>query len=80
MWTARENFIEDKRAESFIFSVDDCEVLPIKPEFKKYAVHGGLNWGFGRGDLTISEECNKASISWADVGHVYQGLSTRLNQ
>jgi hypothetical protein len=63
-----------------LFSIDDCEVLPIKPEFKKYSVHGGVNWGFGRGDLCVSEEGNKASINWADAGHVYQGLSTRLNQ
>lgn len=80
MWTQYEEFVDDKRGESFLFSIDDCEILPIKPEFKKFSVKGGVNWSFGRGDLCVSEEGNKAAINWADVGYVYQGLSTRLNQ
>ena len=72
----RENFVEDKYAESFLSSVDDYEILSIKPEFKKYAVYEGLNWGFARGDLTISDEYNKASIKRADIEQVYQGIGS----
>jgi hypothetical protein len=31
MFTASEEYIEDKRAESFLFSLDESEIMPIKP-------------------------------------------------
>ena len=48
------------------------KTLPIKPQYRRYAVKGGTVWGFGRGDLTVSEECHKACISWAEIGRVYE--------
>jgi hypothetical protein len=72
----RQNFVEDKHTESFLSSVNDYEILSIKPEFKKYAVYEGLDWGFGRGDLTISDEFNKALIKWAGIDQVFQGIGS----
>ncbi len=46
--------------------------LPIKEEYKKYAIKGGNNLWFGRGDLVIADECHKGNISWASVGRAYQ--------
>lgn len=72
MFTPTGEYIEDKKGESFLFSLDEGEIMPIKMELRRFAIKGGVNWGFGRGDLVVSEECQKGGISWADVGHVYR--------
>jgi hypothetical protein len=60
-----EENIENRNITAFIFSIDHNQILHLKEEYKKYAIKGGINFGFGRGDLLISDECHKGNISWA---------------
>ena len=47
-------------------------ILPIKDEYRRYSIRGGNCIWFGRGDLVISDECNKGNISWAETGRAYK--------
>ena len=46
--------------------------MPLKEEYKKFAIKGGTHFGFGQGDLLISDECHKGNISWAEIGRTYK--------
>lgn len=72
MFPKNETYEEDNRGRSFLFSVDHRVRMPIREEFKKFAIKGGSNLWFGRGDLVIADECNKGNISWAQIGRAYQ--------
>lgn len=72
MFPKNDHYEEDNRCRSFLFSLDHCARLPIKEEYKKFAIKGGTNLWFGRGDLVIADECNKGNISWAQIGRAYQ--------
>lgn len=67
-----EDYSEYRDVHSFLFSLDHRQVLPLKEEYKKYAIKGGVNFGFGQGDLLISDECNKGNINWAEIGRTYK--------
>lgn len=72
MFPKEERYEADMRCKSFLFSLDDRVILPLKEESKKYSIRGGSNLWFGRGDLAISDECHKANISWAEIGRAYE--------
>lgn len=46
---------DQKDVETYIFSLDHNQLLSIKEQYKKYAIKGGVNFGFGQGDLLISD-------------------------
>ena len=75
MFPREERYEEDTRCESFLFSLDERVRLPLKENYKKYAVKGGSNLWFGRGDLAISDECHKGNLSWAEIGRAYEAPS-----
>lgn len=72
MFPKEEVYQEDIRCTSFLFSLDDRIRIPLKEEYKKFAIKGGDNLWFGRGDLAISNECHKANISWSELGRAYE--------
>lgn len=65
MFPKAEQYVEDRKGLSFLFSLDNRMRLPIKQEYKRYAIKGGEHLWFGRGDLVIANECHKGNISWA---------------
>jgi hypothetical protein len=64
--------VENRNITAFLFSLDHAQLLHLKEEYKKFAIKGGINFGFGRGDLLISDECHKGNISWAEIGRAYK--------
>jgi predicted N-acyltransferase len=50
-----DNLLEFRTVDAFLFSLDHKERLPLKEEYRRYALKGGLNFGFGQGDLLISD-------------------------
>lgn len=60
-----EEDFERRHSHSFLFSLDHSQLLHLKEDRRQYTLKGGKNFGFGRGDLLISDECNKGNISWA---------------
>jgi hypothetical protein len=47
--------VENRNITAFLFSLDHKQLLHLKDEYKKFAIKGGINFGFGRGDLLISD-------------------------
>lgn len=50
-----EDNMENRSIYSFLFSLNHKQILYLKEEYRKYAILGGKNFGFGRGDLLISD-------------------------
>jgi len=55
MFPKTEEYVQDDKLESFLFSLDDSCMLPLKEEYRQYSIRGGKNFCFGRGDLAISD-------------------------
>lgn len=72
MFPRDKHYEEDNRCRSFLFSLDYRVLLPLKEEFKQYAIKGGSHLWFGMGDLVISDDCNKGNMSWANIGRAYE--------
>ena len=53
MFPKEEGYEEDTKCESFIFSLDENVRLPLKESYRKFAIKGGQNLWFERGDLVV---------------------------
>ena len=67
-----EENLENRHIKAFLFSITHRQTLPLKEEHRRYAIRGGVNFGFGRGDLLIADECHKGNLSWAEIGRAYR--------